>query len=93
MWQAIVFSFLGGLLAANGFPHFTRGITKKRYPCGLGNGPIPNFVAGWAAFVIAGLLAADLLVSHIAGNATILPWAGGPRDGRYSDDRWPYQQP
>jgi hypothetical protein len=34
MWQAIVFSFLGGLLAANGFPHFTRGITKKRYPAG-----------------------------------------------------------
>jgi len=56
MWQAVVFSFFGGLLAANGFPHFTSGITKKRYPCGLGNGPIPNFVAGWAAFVIAALL-------------------------------------
>ena len=46
MWQAIVFGFLGGVLGANGFPHFTRGITKKRYPCGLGNGPVPNFVAG-----------------------------------------------
>ena len=32
MWQAIVFGFLGGVLAANGYPHFTRGITKKRYP-------------------------------------------------------------
>ena len=25
MWQAIVFGFLGGVLGANGFPHFTRG--------------------------------------------------------------------
>jgi hypothetical protein len=56
MWQAIVFGFLGGALGANGFPHFARGITKQRYPCQLGNGPVPNFVAGWAALVIAGLL-------------------------------------
>lgn len=55
MWQAIVFSFLGGLMAANGFPHFASGITKKRYPCQLGNGPVPNFVAGWAALVVAAL--------------------------------------
>jgi hypothetical protein len=56
MWQASVFGFLGGVLGANGFPHFTRGITKRRYPCAFGNGPVPNFVAGWAAFVIAALL-------------------------------------
>src|SRR6266568_1513196 len=56
MWQAIVFGFLGGVLGANGFPHLTRGITKRRYPCGLGNGTVPNFVAGRAAFVIAALL-------------------------------------
>ncbi len=54
MWQAIVFGFLGGVMGANGYPHFTRGITKRRYPCGLGNGPVPNFVAGWAAFAIGG---------------------------------------
>ena len=48
MWQAIVFGFLGGVMGANGYPHFTRGITRKRYPCGLGNGPVPNFIAGWA---------------------------------------------
>src|ERR1700675_595614 len=53
MWQAIVFGFLGGVVAANGYPHFTRGITKQRYPSRLGNGPVPNFVAGWAALVIA----------------------------------------
>lgn len=56
MWQAIVFSFLGGVLGANGFPHFTRGITRRRYPSQLGNGPVPNFIAGWAALVIAVLL-------------------------------------
>jgi hypothetical protein len=55
-WQAIVFGFLGGVLAANGYPDFTRGITKRRYPGGLGNGLIPNFVAGWAALVLAALL-------------------------------------
>jgi drug/metabolite transporter (DMT)-like permease len=56
MWQAMVFGFLGGVLSANGYPHFTRGITKRRYPCSLGNGPVPNFVAGWAALVVAALL-------------------------------------
>ena len=63
MWQAIVFGFLGGLLAANGFPHFARGITKRRYPCQLGNGPVPNFLAGWVAFVVAGLL---FYLAHVA---------------------------
>ena len=63
MWQAIVFGFLGGVLGANGFPHFTRGITKRRYPCALGNGPVPNFVAGWAALVIAALL---FYFAHVA---------------------------
>lgn len=56
MWQAIVFGFLGGVLAGNGFPHFARGITKQRYPSQLGNGPVPNFLAGWAALVIAAVL-------------------------------------
>jgi hypothetical protein len=56
MWQAIVFGFLSGLMAANGFPHFARGVTKRRYPCQFGNGPVPNVIAGWAAFVIAGVL-------------------------------------
>ena len=56
MWQAIVFGLPGGVLGANGLPPFTRGITKRRYPCGLGNGPVPTVLAGWAAFVMAALL-------------------------------------
>lgn len=56
MWQAIILSFLGGVMGGNAFPHFARGITKRRYPSGLGNGPVTNFVAGWAGLVIAALL-------------------------------------
>jgi hypothetical protein len=63
MWQAIVFSFFGGLMGANGFPHFVRGITKQRYPCQLGNGPVPNFVAGWAALVLAAVL---VYLAHVS---------------------------
>jgi hypothetical protein len=57
MGQTIVLSFLVGLMLANGTPHFVRGITKERYPCLFGNGPVPNLVAGWAMFVIAALVA------------------------------------
>jgi uncharacterized membrane protein YeaQ/YmgE (transglycosylase-associated protein family) len=56
MWQAIILSFLGGVVGGNAFPHFTRGITKKQYPNRLGNGPITNVVAGWAGLVLAALL-------------------------------------
>jgi len=56
MWQAIVFGFWGGAMGANGYPHFTRGITKERYPSALGNGPVPNLIAGWVLFVIAAVL-------------------------------------
>lgn len=56
MWQTIVLSFLGGLVAGNGLPHFIRGITRRRYPSALGNGPVPNLIAGWAGLVLGGLL-------------------------------------
>lgn len=52
MWQALMLGLLGGVLVGNGFPHFVRGITKRAYPCALGNGPIPNLVAGWAGLVL-----------------------------------------
>ena len=51
MWQAIILSFLGGVMGGNAFPHFVRGITKRRYPTRLGNGPVTNVVAGWAGLV------------------------------------------
>lgn len=56
MWQTIVLGFVGGLVAGNGLPHFIRGITRTRYPCALGNGPIPNLIAGWLGLVLGSLL-------------------------------------
>ncbi|MFI7468800.1 hypothetical protein [Nonomuraea sp. NPDC049646] len=52
MWQTILLSFSGSLVAGNGLPHFIRGITRRRYPSALGNGPVPNLVAGWAGLVV-----------------------------------------
>lgn len=49
MWQTMALTLLGGVIAGNGLPHFLRGITRRRYPCAFGNGPIPNLVAGWPA--------------------------------------------
>ena len=53
MWQTLLFSFLGGLFGANGIPHFVKGITKEKYPCLLGNTPVPNLVAGWTMFLLS----------------------------------------
>ena len=58
MWSAIVLGFLGGVMGGNAVPHFVRGITRRSYPCALGNGPIPNLVAGWAGLVLSVLLLA-----------------------------------
>ena len=56
MWRSIVLSFLAGIMGGNGLPHFIKGITKENYPNMLGNTPVPNFLAGWVAFVITALL-------------------------------------
>ncbi len=56
MWQTILLAFLGGVMGGNAFPHFVRGITRRSYPSVLGNGPIPNLVAGWSGLILAVLL-------------------------------------
>jgi hypothetical protein len=56
MWHVIVLGFLGGVVGGNALPHFLRGITKQRYPNVLGNGPLPNLVAGWVGLVLAALV-------------------------------------
>lgn len=56
MWQTILLSLIGGILGGNALPHFLRGITRRRYPSALGNGPIPNFVAGWIGLVLTAIL-------------------------------------
>lgn len=55
MWHVVLLGLFGGLLAGNSVPHLVRGITKQRYPCALGNGPVPNFLGGWASGVLAAL--------------------------------------
>ncbi|GAA2016245.1 hypothetical protein GCM10009839_09670 [Catenulispora yoronensis] len=62
MFQTITLGFLGGVIAGNALPHFVRGITKRRYPCALGNGPVPNLVAGWFGLVLGGWL---LIAAHL----------------------------
>ncbi|MEV8435967.1 hypothetical protein AB0425_01205 [Actinosynnema sp. NPDC051121] len=57
MWHPIVLSFLAGVMAANATPHFVRGITKRPFPTPFGPSPVVNFVAGWAMYVLAALLA------------------------------------
>jgi sterol desaturase/sphingolipid hydroxylase (fatty acid hydroxylase superfamily) len=51
MFTTVILSLLAGIWFGNGIPHFVRGITKESYPCALGNGPIPNLIAGWLAIV------------------------------------------
>ncbi len=55
-----------GVLGGNAVPHFVKGITKERYPCVLGNGPVPNFVAGWLGFVLTLLLVRLALNSRVS---------------------------
>ncbi|WP_248929169.1 hypothetical protein [Paenibacillus hamazuiensis] len=74
----VFLSFMAGVLGANAFPHFVKGITKESYPCIFGNSAVPNFVAGWAGFVATAVLIyfADVpehaLVSFAAGAAGAL---------------------
>lgn len=56
MWQTVVLSLLGGVLGGNALPHFVRGITRQHYPNVLGNGPVPNVVAGWIGLVLTALV-------------------------------------
>lgn len=57
MWQALVFGFLAGLMGGNIVPHLFKGIVREEYPNLLGNGPVPNFVAGWVGLLLTALFA------------------------------------
>lgn len=82
MWSNIMWpiacTFLAGLFAANGTPHFVKGITAETYPCVLGNSPTPNLIAGWASFVVASIFGywSDVprypVASLVAGAAGLL---------------------
>jgi uncharacterized membrane protein len=58
MWQLYVYSFLAGLIGANGVPHFIKGITGKKHqtPFGRPSSAVINVIWGWVNFVVACLL-------------------------------------
>ena len=56
MWGLYVYSFIAGVLGANGVPHFIKGVMgyKHQTPFGKGSSAVVNVVWGWANFVVAG---------------------------------------
>ena len=57
MLKEVALWFLVGVLGGNAIPHTVKGMTKERYPCALGNGPVPNLIGGWICLVVALVLA------------------------------------
>jgi len=57
-WQLYVYSFLAGIIGANGIPHFVKGITGQKHqtPFGKPSSAVVNVAWGWVNFVVAGLL-------------------------------------
>lgn len=55
MWQAVLLAFLAGVLAANAYPYFAKGITAQRFPTVFGSSPVINVLAGWSGLALAGL--------------------------------------
>ena len=55
MWQLYVFSFLAGLFAANGVPHFIKGGLGKKHqtPFGKSSSAVVNVCWGWVNFIVA----------------------------------------
>ena len=55
MWQLHVFSFLAGLLAANGVPHFIKGSMdqKLQTPFGKSSSAVVNVCWGWFNLLLA----------------------------------------
>jgi hypothetical protein len=66
MVQLYLCSFIAGLFASNGLPHFVKGITGNQHqtPFGKPSSAVVNVLWGWANFAIAAVL---LHFSH--------PWA------------------
>lgn len=58
MWQLYVYSFLAGLIGANGVPSFVKGIIGKKHqtPFGKSSSAVINVIWGWVNFVVAGFL-------------------------------------
>lgn len=57
-WQLYIYSFLAGVIGANGLPSFVMGISGKKHqtPFGHPSSAVVNVVWGWLNFAVAALL-------------------------------------
>lgn len=53
-----IYSFLAGLVVANGVPHFIKGITGQQHqtPFGRPSSAVVNVIWGWFNFAVAAIL-------------------------------------
>lgn len=58
MFTLYLYSFLAGLIAANGVPNFVKGVTGQEHqtPFGRPSSAMVNVAWGWANFIVAALL-------------------------------------
>jgi hypothetical protein len=64
MTSTLILSFIAGVFAANGTPHFIKGITKEQFPSVFGTSPTVNLIAGWTMYVLTAILLAAAHPSH-----------------------------
>lgn len=57
MWQLYVYSFLAGLFAANGIPHFIKGALGQKHqtPFAKSSSAVANVVWGALNFIVAAI--------------------------------------
>ena len=67
MFQLYFFSFLAGLLAANGAPHLIKGLVGQKHqtPFGKSSSAIVNVCWGWANVVVAVVF---LYLGHVSAH-------------------------
>jgi hypothetical protein len=55
MWQLYICSFIAGAFAANGVPHFIKGVMGQKHqtPFGKHSSAVVNVCWGWVNFVVA----------------------------------------
>ena len=76
MLQTALLSFAAAALAGNGFPHFVKGITKEHFPTVFADGPVVNFLAGWASALLVGGATVEAHVGRHPAMAATLAAAG-----------------
>jgi hypothetical protein len=66
----------GGFWFGNAVPHIVNGITRRRYPCAAGNGPVQNTLGGMAALALVPVLYGDSHKKLGSRPTLVLTWLG-----------------